>query len=187
MPLPSTPKADSAMERLSNQDVAELARCYGRQVFSTAFRVLGVHAQAEDVQQEVFLRLVERPMGEVASWPALLTTLASRLALDRLRRRKRWLRLVPIWRSGTEAAAVSAEEHASQLERAARLRQEIARLKPKQAECFTLRCIHGLEVSAIAAATGMSVNHVSVCLHRATKTLESRLGDADNPTPEVTS
>lgn len=187
MSLPSTPKADSAKELLSNQNVAELARCYGRHVFGAAFRVLGDHAQAEDVQQEVFLRLIEKPMGDVVSWAALLTTLAVRLALDHLRRRKRWLRLAPIWRSGAESAAVSAEENASGIERAAHLRQEIARLRPREAECFTLRCVHGLEIGAIAAATGMSVNHVSVCLHRATQRLESRMGDAPNPTPKVIS
>lgn len=89
MRLRSTPKDDSAKELLSNQAVAELARRYGRQVFGAAFRVLADHAQAEDVQQEVFLRLIQKPIGEVVSWPALLSTMTVHLALDHLRRHKR--------------------------------------------------------------------------------------------------
>ncbi|MGH6714862.1 MAG: RNA polymerase sigma factor [Gammaproteobacteria bacterium] len=187
MPLPSITKADSAKEPVPGQEVAALARCYGRHVFEAAFRVLGSHAQAEDVQQEVFLRLLEKPMGQVASWPALLTTLAVRLSIDHLRRGKRWRRLQPIWLAGITTTTASAEDEASQIERAASLRREIARLRPREAECFTLRCVQGFDIAAIAAATGLRINHVSVCLHRATRTLESRLGDASNPAPEIPS
>ena len=35
-----------------------------------------------------------------SSWPAYLTTLAVRMAIDRLRRRQRWQRLLPTWRAG---------------------------------------------------------------------------------------
>ena len=184
MRLPSTPKSDSAKELLSKQSVAELARSYGRQVFEAAFRVLNDHAQAEDVQQEVFLRLIQKPVGKVESWPALLTTMAVHLALDQVRRRNRWLKVSSIWRSSDESGSISAEENVSQIERATRLRNEITRLRPKDAECFTLRCVHGLEIAEIAAATNMSANHVSVCIHRATQRLELRLGCAPSSTTE---
>lgn len=39
--------------------IAALATEHGRLVFRAAYRVLGDAAQAEDVQQEVFLRLLE--------------------------------------------------------------------------------------------------------------------------------
>ena len=45
---------------------------------------------AEDVQQQVFLRLIESPPQNVESWPAYLTTVGTRLAIDHLRRQRRW-------------------------------------------------------------------------------------------------
>lgn len=167
-------------------DVSALARAYGRNVFQAAYRVLGEAGQAEDVQQDVFLRLIEKPADEVASWPAYLTTLAVRMAIDRLRSRQRWRRLVPIWRAGIGAGIDSTEQEAVRDERARLLRAALCRLKPREATCFTLRYIEGMEPAAIGQAIGITANHVSVCLHRATRALEARLGDPVSPsTSEV--
>lgn len=171
-----------SMTDATTPDVAGLARTYGRSVFQAAYRVLGEASQAEDVQQEVFLRLLEKPVGEVASWPAYLTTLAVRMAIDRLRNRQRWRRLLPMWRATTPPAFDSTEHDAVQAERAHRLRAALCVLKPREAECFALRFVHGMEIAAIAQATGMTSNHVGVCLHRATRALEARLGDAPTTT-----
>ncbi|HET6431629.1 sigma-70 family RNA polymerase sigma factor [Dyella sp.] len=167
-------------------DVAALARLYGRQVFQAAYRVLGQASQAEDLQQDVFLRVLERPTEAVESWPAYLTTLTVRMAIDRLRKAGRWRRLVPTWRATAPAAFDSTEQSAIEHERARQLRDALGRLKPREAECFTLRHVQGMEIAAIAAATGMSSNHVSVCLHRASRALEARLGGIEtDTTPEV--
>jgi RNA polymerase sigma-70 factor (ECF subfamily) len=167
-------------------DLAALARSYGRTVFLAAYRVLGDASQAEDVQQEVFLRLLEKPAGEIASWPAYLATMAVRMAIDRLRSRQRWKRLLPMWRAAAPAAFDSTELDALQRERASRLRMALTVLKPREAECFTLRYVQGMEIAAIAQATGMTPNHVGVCLHRAARALETRLGDAANMTSKET-
>lgn len=159
-------------------DVAELAHAYGRQVFHAAWRVLGDAALAEDVQQDVFVRLLEAPaLPDVASWPAWLTATASRLAIDRLRRQRRWWRLLPFWQATAPASAPSAEQHADDAERARRLRDALARLKPREAECFVLRHLHDLDLPAIAAAMDISANNASVILHRATRALEARLAE----------
>lgn len=185
MPVPLSTESSSAMHTLPSQEVAMLARAYGRQVFQAAFRVLGATDQAEDVQQELFLRLMEKPISEVSSWPALLTSMSVRMAIDRLRKRQRWHRLLPTWRATAPTTAPSAEEDALQAEKAIRLRHAISRLRPREAQCFTLRCLEGMELATIASTTGMTVNHVSVCLHRATRALENLLGDAANSVPET--
>src|SRR5688572_20966587 len=87
-------------DTIAPPDVAALVTAYGRPVFLAAYRVLGDTAAAEDVQQDVFLRLLESPTAvAVTSWPAYLAAAAIRLAIDRLRRRQRWWRLLPFWRS----------------------------------------------------------------------------------------
>ena len=166
-------------------DVNALARGYGRAVYLAAYRVLGDASQAEDVQQDVFLRLIEKPPTDVASWPAYLAAMATRQAIDRLRSRQRWRRLRPLWKAAEPVAADTVEEDAAQAERARHLRAALARLKPRHAECFVLRYVHGLDTEAIARATGLTPNHVGVCLHRAAQTLESLLNDQARPAPEV--
>lgn len=52
-------------------DAASLIRQYGRYVFHAAYRVLGDSAQSENVQQEVFPRLLEKPVGDVTSCPSI--------------------------------------------------------------------------------------------------------------------
>lgn len=162
----------------SATDIGELVRQYGRQVFHAAWRVLGDNALAEDVQQDVFVRLLERPDSDtVESWPAYLGAMATRLAIDRLRRQRRWWRILPQWRDTTPEHAPSAEHHADQHERARRLRGALAALNPRQAQCFALRHLQGLEISEIARHLAISENYVSVSLHRAAKILAAQLAD----------
>ena len=175
----------SARQAATPEQTAELARAYGRMVFSAAYQVLGDHARAEDVQQDVFLRLMQRPLGRVDAWPALLKTLAVRMAIDQLRRRHRWQRLLPIWRAGRdEVGNDSADRHVERTQQAARLRHALSRLPAREAECFALRCLHGMDVAEIARSSGMTANHVSVCLHRAVRKLESDLGTSTPATEE---
>ncbi|HJS88733.1 MAG TPA: sigma-70 family RNA polymerase sigma factor [Steroidobacteraceae bacterium] len=174
LPLPAgDPSATDVVE----PPVAALAAAYGRQVFHTAHRLLGNASQAEDVQQDVFLRLLEHPPAQVASWPAYLSAMATRLSIDRLRRGTRWRRLLPIWVASARQDEDSAELPALQAQQAARLRTAMGRLKPREATCFSLRYLQGFEIPQIATSLGMSANHVSVCLHRAQRALQAELGD----------
>ena len=162
----------------------ELARLYGRHVFESAYRVLGNAAAAEDVQQDVFVRLIETPPRAVASWPALLRASAVRLAIDRLRHHRRWQR----WRALFGAAPPDPEpppdDDLERHQRAVQLRAALATLPAREAQCFALRWIEGLELDAIAAATGLRINTVSVALHRATRRLEQTLaGSTADPEP----
>jgi RNA polymerase sigma-70 factor (ECF subfamily) len=152
-------------------DIAALARQYGPTVFRAAWRVLGVRAAAEDVQQQVFLRLIESPPRNVESWPAYLTTAATRLAIDHLRRRHRWKLLAPLWKA--DDPGDSPAEDAERAEAGRFMRAALARLNPRDASCFVMRHLHGLAPAAIGSALGLSENHVSVSVHRARKALEA--------------
>jgi RNA polymerase sigma-70 factor (ECF subfamily) len=155
----------------SAEDVAGLARQYGPVVFRAAWRVLGSRAAAEDVQQQLFLRLLESPPRRVESWPAYLTASATRLAIDHLRRQRRWQLLAPLWRTDADADAPDADLERAEAGRF--MRAALAKLNPRDASCFVMRHLHGLTPAAIGAALGLSENHVSVSVHRARKALEA--------------
>jgi RNA polymerase sigma-70 factor (ECF subfamily) len=156
---------------VADEDVAALARQYGPTVFRAAWRVLGGRAAAEDVQQQVFLRLIESPPRNVESWPAYLTAAGTRLAIDHLRRQRRWRLLAPLWKA--EEPDDSPAEDAERAEASRFMRAALARLNPRDASCFVMRHLHGLAPAAIGSALGLSENHVSVSVHRARKALEA--------------
>lgn len=152
-------------------DVAALARLYGPTVFRAAWRILGSRAAAEDVQQQLFLRLIESPPRAVDSWPAYLTASAVRMAIDSLRRQRRFKLLAPLWK--TEEPEESPADDAERAEAACFLRAALAKINPRDASCFVMRHLHGLTPGAIGSALGISENHVSVSVHRARKALEA--------------
>ncbi|ALN87836.1 RNA polymerase sigma factor, sigma-70 family protein [Lysobacter capsici] len=155
-----------------------LAQQYGPLVFKAAYRVLGDASLAEDVQQDVFLKLIESDPAEVGSWPAYLSASAVRAAIDVLRRRQRWWRVVPMWRAQQPFAAASAEQASEERERGQRLRLALAKLPKREAQCFSLRYLECMEIGEIARSLALSENNVNVVLHRARRRLETQLGEA---------
>lgn len=57
-------------------------------LFSIAYRMLGIRADAEDVVQDAWLRWHGTPKDQILSQEAWLVTVTTRLAIDRLRRAK---------------------------------------------------------------------------------------------------
>jgi len=55
-----------------------------RLMFSIAYRMLGSAADAEDILQDAFLRYRNTPRGEIVSHKAFLSTVVTRLCLNRL-------------------------------------------------------------------------------------------------------
>ena len=161
----------AAVNETGSDDIAALARLYGPNVFRAAWRILGNRAAAEDVQQQLFLRLIESPPRNVASWPAYLTASATRLAIDQLRRQQRWRLLAPLWKSDDPEDAPDDDVERQQASRF--MRAALAKINSRDAECFVMRHLHGIAPAAIGAALGISENHVSVSVHRARKALEA--------------
>jgi RNA polymerase sigma factor (sigma-70 family) len=160
-----------AMNPAVRSEVAALAAQYGPMVFRAAWRVLGSRSAAEDVQQQVFLKLLESPPAGVESWPAFLTTSATRLAIDHLRRQRRWRILAPLW--PTPVPEDSPLDDVERAEAARFMRGALARLPSRDATCFVLRHLHGMSPGDIGRMLGLSENHVSVSVHRARTALEA--------------
>jgi RNA polymerase sigma-70 factor (ECF subfamily) len=148
-------------------------------VFRSACRVLGNAADAEDVLQTVFLRLLRREGGEpldenVASY---LRRAAVNGALDllRARARSRSTPLEDVAHALVDEAASSPEQRPYRRELRERLRAAIARLSPAAAEMFVLRYLEGYANKEIARMLRARRTTVAVTLHRARKRLQEEL------------
>lgn len=177
-----SPPVDQEVEMAP--DIDQLAQAQGRAVFSAAYRVLGDAALAEDVQQGVFVRLLERPPARpVDHWPGYLCAMATRAAIDELRRRQRWQRFGERFGLGAASPEPLPPEVLDGARRARCLRRAIARLPRRQAECFALRFLESQSLDDIAQALSVSTNVVSVALHRATKTLRRHIEAVESTEP----
>jgi len=139
-------------------------------VFRTAYRITGNAADAEDVLQTVFLRLLHRSSPEsLQSEESYLRRAAINAALDILRSRRsdRTEELVDL--PGGKAPNETAD-----LRRA--LAQAISKLEPRSAEIFTLRFLEGFTNPQIAAMLGISQVLVAVIVHRTRRQLRKELG-----------
>ncbi|MCA8960771.1 MAG: sigma-70 family RNA polymerase sigma factor [Planctomycetes bacterium] len=155
-----------------------------------ARRYVGDESSAEDVAQEVFVRLY-RSAGlfrEPVSFRGWLATMTSRLALNemRTRRRKRWTARSGLpelqgseWRPGP-GETHSAEDRITAEERALIVREAVADLPERQRLAIWLQRFEGWPLEEIGSTMSLSVPAVKSLLHRARQalleTLSARLG-----------
>jgi len=161
--------------------VAELADRHGRMVFATAYRILGRPEDAEDVLQEVFLKLLasrNRRLSseDVQEWGAYLRVMASRCAVDLLRRKSKWkAEDMELCEEMPAPADRNPRRIAIQHERARLLRQALSTLPKHHARVFALRYFEEFSYEEIARQAGLSIGSVGVLLHRACKRLRELL------------
>lgn len=149
-------------------------------VFRTAYRITGNSADAEDVLQTVFLRLLRRrSVAEgIENEESYLRRAAINAALDVIRARQSD-RTIGLSEMPEEPAVPSDGEVRPALRQA--LVRALAKLKPQQAEVFALRFLEGLNNAQIAQTLGISQVFVAVIVYRTRqqlrKELSSYLGD----------
>lgn len=156
----------------------ELVKSYQHRVFGVAARMLGSAAEAEEIAQEVFLR-VHRAAAEFRGEAKLSTWLyaiTSRLCLNRLSSGERR------HRGGGEAALDDAPspwpDAGAVLERREveiALRQAIAELPEERRIVVVLRDMEGLTYEEIADALSLEPGTVRSRLHRARMDLKAKL------------
>jgi len=140
-------------------------------VFRTAYRITGNAADAEDVLQTVFLRLLRRAESAVAmeNKESYLRRAAINAALDVMRSRQadRTVEFVDLPAEGA---------HGDPLELREALGRALAQLKPRPAEIFALRFLEGFSNPQIARMLGISQVLVAVIVHRTRQQLRKELG-----------
>jgi RNA polymerase sigma-70 factor (ECF subfamily) len=139
-------------------------------VYRTAYRVTGNSADAEDVLQTVFLRLMKHDGGSapVEQPEGYLRRAAVNASIDLLRERQRTGQAVL---ESLPASPVCTELR----ELRDALRGAIAKLEGRQAEMVALRFFEGHSNKEIAQMFGISQILVAVTLHRAKSKLQKEL------------
>lgn len=150
---------------------AEIFAGLRARLFSTAYRMLGSRADADDVVQDAWLRWQNADHAGLRSAEAWLITVATRLALDRLRERKAeresypgcWLPepLVEVEENTPESAA----ELASDVSLA--LLWTLERLSAEERAAFLLRQAFDQDYGDIASLLGRSEASCRQLVHRA--------------------
>jgi RNA polymerase sigma-70 factor (ECF subfamily) len=186
---PATPEFDPALlERARSGDetaFGALMRAHYERVFRLVYAIVRHEADARDVCQEVWLtvwRELPRFRGE-AKFSTWLHPIATRRALDHLRKRRRWFdRFQSIETNGetgrTPESALTADagDQVESGERAAMLKAAIAALPPKLRAVLALREVEGLSYEEIARASSIPTGTVMSRLYHARRLLAQKLG-----------
>lgn len=152
-----------------------LYRRHRTYVFRLAWGILNEDAGAEDVVQDVFLRMHQgrlraSPRAKFTTW---LYRVAINVAREHARRRRK------VW--GDAAAAdilathVDAASDPARLDRLRDLGQALAALPLRQREVVLLRFLEGFDTAETADILGCRQGTVKAHLHRATRTLRTEI------------
>jgi len=155
-----------------------LFEAYKDRVFSIACYSLGDKAAADDITQQIFVKLFTRigqfrGDSEFTTW---LYRLVINSCLDERRRQRRLLPVAEFLPMRKAASRKSPETGYERREIAGSVREAIGALKPKMRLPILLKYIEGLSYEEIATVLGCSKGTVASRLNRAHKALAKKLG-----------
>lgn len=145
-------------------------------LFRYALRIVGNHMVAEDVVQEVLVKVWQKKaeFEKIENKEAWCMTVTRNLSLDKLRRKKMILDNVDDHRDITDKT-MSPYRSLQSDDTMQLIREAINQLPEAQQQVIHLRDIEGYKYQEIAEITGYSVDKVKVYLHRARITLRNKL------------
>jgi RNA polymerase sigma-70 factor (ECF subfamily) len=139
-------------------------------VYRTAYGVTGNAADAEDIVQTIFLRLLRRDVRpDLKNAKAYLYKAAVNLSLSTVQATKRRILIDDPERL---EAPVSESGHASAEEIHQQLYAAVAQLSPRAAEILILRYVHNYSDAEIAKLLGTTRGTIAVSLYRSRSRLK---------------
>ena len=173
MTIASTQIDELPIQMPSTIPVTGFAKLYDRHyeaVFRAALRVTGNPADAEDVLQTVFVRVLAGggDFEDVALPSAYFRRAAVNAAVDVLRRRE--FRAESDYDNAAPQAAVQPPVLLKE-----RLRRALRILDAEDASLFLLRHVEGLSIEELAGMFAMQKNNVTVKLHRIRVRLQAEM------------
>lgn len=163
-------------------DLPALVETYSTLLFRIANSVLRSRPEAEDVVQDVFIRVLEHRLSlpMVRDMRVWLIRIAWNLALDR-KRRKRPAQLDGTFAESLASATVTADKAMEEAQRFRSVLREIERLPKAERHVLLLSAIEELGTPEIAAVLRRSESAVRALLSRARARLRERLEDRQQP------
>lgn len=165
----------AACQRGDRDAFRTLFETYQDRVYSIALRYTGERAQALDIAQDVFVKLLAS-IGDFrgeSGFDTWLYRLVVNRCLDQRRSAQRWIGLIgDFFARPAEASALDGLLRSEMQEQVQRV---VAMLPADQRMVVVLRYTEGLSYDEIARITGVSAGTVASRLHRAHKVLAKRL------------
>jgi RNA polymerase sigma-70 factor (ECF subfamily) len=147
-------------------------------LYRVALSVVRNAAEAEDVVQDCFVRVLERPskLREVAEVRAWLVRICWNLALDR-RRRKRPEQMDEAFAEALVSRELGADAAVAEARGMAKVLAAMERLPERERQALALSAMEELSTAEIGKAMGKSESSVRSLLFRARARLKERLGE----------
>lgn len=166
-----------AMGRSAEEvDPAQLVRDHASLLFRVAHSVVRNRAEAEDVVQDTFVRVMEhrKTLPQIRDHRVWLVRITWNLALDR-RRRIRPDQMDEIFAGTLASRATSADRQIVVAERMQNVLRELERLPKSEKQALLLAGLEELGTAEIAAVMGKSESAIRALLFRARTRLKERL------------
>lgn len=162
-----TPKASTALEADRQAEIEREIASYLPWLRRRIALILGDAEEAQDLAQEAMVRALRQwPIGSAQDNSRWLAVVAIRLAVDELRRRRRWG-----FHSLRETDASWAMNSDPDLWKA------ISRLKPEVRASLLLTVLDGYTQEEVALAFGVKSSTVASWLSRSRDALQSAIGE----------
>ena len=174
-----------SMEQVRRGEAAGAARLFQRYaapLLRFTGRILGDPAEAEEITQDVFLKLMVRAdqydgRAPVASWLFAIATNACR---DRLRRSVRRPSVALEAVTEVKEPGIPADERLARRQRREAVRRALSDLSLEQREALVLARYHGMPYAEIAKVLDISEGAVKTRIFRAMETLKARFSEGDS-------
>jgi RNA polymerase sigma-70 factor (ECF subfamily) len=171
LPVPN----EAIIQRAADGDQAAwdtIVRTYWRKVFNVAYRFVGTYDEAEDLTQEIFLK-VFRSLGTFdrrANFQTWLISVSRNFCIDRYRSGRRdrevFAREVDAATVQAEAPGMSPHARVELQDRVGLLREALRALSPALRTAVLLRDVHELSYQEIADQLGIAEGTVKSRINR---------------------
>jgi RNA polymerase sigma-70 factor (ECF subfamily) len=184
IPEAQQPPSDDVIGRACAGDEAAwdaIVRFYRRKVFNVAYRFVGIHDEAEDLTQDIFLKVFKSlcTFDRRANFQTWLISVSRNLCIDYYRSRRRERQAIdhgvdpadvaPAWSGSNPYTVLEGRDRVSQL------REGLQALSPTLRTAVLLRDLHELSYEEVARQLGVATGTVKSRINRGRAELAKQL------------